>query len=127
MSTTLDSQRRMVNLDTAEFVPYGLQGSEQSDLTWCNISYDEAEGGGCFLVRFKPGGTSIPHEHVGYEEFLVLDGEIEDCDGAVYKKNDLVSLKPGSKHFSVSHTGCTVAVFIRGGFRTLEKGETVDA
>ena len=46
MSTTLDSQRRMVNLDTAEFVPYGLQGSEQSDLTWCNVSYDEAEGGG---------------------------------------------------------------------------------
>ena len=38
-------------------------------------------------------------------KFLVLDGEIEDCDGAIYKKNDLVSLKPGSKHFSVSHTG----------------------
>ena len=92
MSSTLDSQRHMVNLDSAEFVPYGLQGSVQSDLTWCNVSYDEAEGGGCFLIRFKPGGTSIPHEHVGYEEFLVLDGEIEDCDGAIYKKNDLVSL-----------------------------------
>ena len=44
MSSTLDSQRRMVNLDTAEFVPYGLQGSVQSDLTWCNVSYDQAEG-----------------------------------------------------------------------------------
>ena len=61
-----------------------------------------------------------------YETRTLLDGEIEDCDGAIYKKNDLVSLKPGSKHFSVSHTGCTVAVFIRGGFRTLENNEPVD-
>ena len=35
MSSTLDSQRRMVNLDTAEFVPYGLQGSVQSDRLCC--------------------------------------------------------------------------------------------
>ena len=41
MSSTLDSQRHMVNLDSAEFVPYGLQGSVQSDLTWCNVSYDQ--------------------------------------------------------------------------------------
>ena len=70
-------------------------------------------------------GKSINHEHVGYEELLVLDGEIEDCDGTIYKQHDFVSLKPGSKHFSVSHIGATLAVFIRGGFRTLDKGEPV--
>ena len=55
----------------------------------------------------------------------VLDGEVEDSDGHVYKQGDFASLRPGSKHFSISHTGCTVAVFIRGGFRTLDDGEPV--
>ena len=127
MSEKLASFRTIVNVETAEFVPYGLQGTEQSDLTWCNISYDDASGQGSFLIRFKPGAKSIHHEHVGYEEFLVLDGEIEDSDGAIYRRNDFVSLKPGSKHFSVSHTGCTVAVFIRGGFRTLDKRGSLDS
>ena len=125
MTDKLASFRSIVNVKTAKFVPYGLQGTEQSDLTWCNISYEDETGQGSFLIRFKPGASSINHEHVGYEEFLVLDGEIEDSDGLIYKQNDFVSLKPGSKHFSVSHTGCTVAVFIRGGFRTLDEGEPV--
>ena len=125
MTEKLASYRSIVNVETAEFVHYGLQGTEQSDLTWCNISYDEKTGEGSFLIRFKPGASSIKHEHVGYEEFLVLDGEVEDSDGTVYRKNDFVSLKPGSKHFSASPTGCTVAVFIRGGFRTLDDGEPV--
>ena len=125
MTDKLASFRSIVNVKTAKFVPYGLQGTEQSDLTWCNISYEDETGQGSFLIRFKPGASSIDHEHVGYEEFLVLDGEIEDSDGLIYKQNDFVSLKPGSKHCSVSHTGCTVAVFIRGGFRTLDEGEPV--
>ncbi len=40
MTEKLASFRSVVNVKTAEFVPYGLQGTEQSDLTWCNISYD---------------------------------------------------------------------------------------
>ena len=125
MTDKLASFRSIVNVDTAKFVPYGLQGTEQSDLTWCNVSYDEETCQGSFLIKFKPGASSINHEHLGYEEFLVLDGEVEDSDGAVYGKNDFVSLKPGSKHVSVSPKGCTVAVFVRGGFRTLDEGEPV--
>ena len=115
----------MVNFESAKFVPFERRGSVRTDLTWCNISYDEATGQGCFLMRFEPGTSSSPHEHVGYEEFIVLAGELEDSDGAIYRKNDLVSLKPGSKHVSVSHMGCTVAVFMRGVFRMLEKDEPV--
>ena len=125
MTEKLESFRSVVNVESAEFIPYGLQGEEQSDLSWCNISYDDKTGQGSFLIKFRPGGISISHEHVGYEEFLVLDGEVEDSDGHVYKQGDFASLRPGSKHFSVSHTGCTVAVFIRGGFRTLDDGEPV--
>jgi quercetin dioxygenase-like cupin family protein len=120
MPGTLSSMRDMVNVDDADWQTYSLQGEPQNDCAWCNLSDDEATGEGCFLFRFDPGGRSIAHEHVGYEEFVILKGSIEDHDGTVYKAGDFVSLKPGSRHWSRSKEGATVAVFIRGGFRTLD-------
>lgn len=115
---------KAVNFKTAIFETYSLQGQPQEDLRWCNLSYDEATGHGFFLIRFAPNARSIPHEHLGYEEFVVLDGEITDSStGATYRAGDCVSLPPGSRHFSVSATGCTTAVVVRGGFRTLDPGE----
>jgi len=119
MPGTLASMRDMVSVDDANWQTYSLQGEPQKDCAWCNLSYDEETGEGCFLFRFDPGGRSIAHEHVGYEEFVILKGSIEDHDGAVYKAGDFVSLKPGSRHWSKSKEGAVVAVFIRGGFRTL--------
>lgn len=120
------SQRRIVNFRSATFDTYSLQGRPQPDLTWSNISYDERTGQGFFLIRFAPGGRSIPHEHLDYEEFVVLEGEIADSDGGIYRPGDCVSLPPGSRHFSVSAEGCITAVFVRGGFRTLDEDESVD-
>ena len=123
---SLDAARKKVNYKTAKYKTYSLQGRPQPDLSWHNISYDEKEQAGIFLIRFQPGGTSIPHEHLGYEEFVMLEGEIEDSDGTVYRSGDCVSLAPGSKHVSVSRSGATAVVFVRGGFRTLKDGEKVD-
>ena len=135
MSTSLASYRTIVNVETATFgteSPHRMQRAPSADrpacgggATYCNISYDAEAGEGCYLVRFAPGAGSTPHEHVGYEEFLVLDGTLTDSDGAVYHRNDFVSLKPGSKHVSVSDDGATLAVFIRGGFRALDEIEDV--
>lgn len=119
MAGTLDSMRQVVNVDDATWQPYSLQGEIQKDCSWCNLSYDETAGEGCFLFRFGPGARSIAHEHVGYEEFLIVSGSVEDHDGVTYKQGDFVSLKPGSRHWSKSPEGATVAVFIRGGFHTL--------
>ena len=135
MSTSLASYRTIVNVGTATFgtePPHRMPRAASADrpacgsgATYCNISYDAEAGEGFYLVRFAPGAGSTPHEHVGYEEFLVLDGTLTDSDGAVYRRNDFVSLKPGSKHVSVSDDGATLAVFIRGGFRSLDENEDV--
>lgn len=122
----LGALRQMVNFKSAKFEVYSLQGRPQDDLAWHNLSYDDKTGQGFFLIRFKPGGRSIPHEHLGYEEFVVLKGAIEDSDGAVYRTGDCVSLAPGSRHVSASASGAIVAVFVRGGFRTLTGSEKVD-
>ena len=134
MSTSLASCRTVVNVETAIFgaePPHRMTRADRSDrpagggVSYCNISYDAGAGEGCYLVRFAPGTGSTPHEHIGYEEFLVLDGTLTDSDGTVYRRNDFVSLKPGSKHVSVSEDGATLAVFIRGGFRALDENEEV--
>ncbi len=132
---TLASHRTVVNVETATFgtaSPHRMRSAGAAGrrtcgngATYCNISYDAEAGEGCYLVRFPPGAASTPHEHIGYEEFLVLDGTLTDCDGTVYRRNDFVSLKPGSKHVSVSDDGVTLAVFVRGGFRVLAENEDV--
>ena len=117
--------RSITNIHDVAWEPYSRQGQVQEDCSWCNISFDDT-GSGVFLFRFDPGARSIAHEHLGWEEFLVVDGEIEECDGTVYHAGDFVSLRPGSKHWSASKNGAVALAFIRGGFRTLERDEGVD-
>ena len=49
-----------------------------------------------------------------YEEFYVIDGELEDADGKIFKKGDFVTFEPGSEHNSHSKNGCLLIVFMRG-------------
>jgi len=60
---------------------------------------------------------------MGHEEFLVLDGELIDCDGAEYCKGDYVHFQPGTKHSSTTPNGCTILVILRGNNRTLTEDE----
>ena len=116
-------QRTVVNFKEADFQVYSLQGKPQEDISWHNITWSDKESSGFFLVKFEPGGVSIPHEHLGYEEFVILEGELVDHDGWVYRTGDCVSLSAGTRHYSRSDRGAIVAVFIRGGFKTLNEGE----
>ena len=61
-----------------------------------------------------PGAKSLPQTHTGHEEFLMLEGELSDADGKVFKKGDFVSFEPGSEHSSYTKNGCLVLVFMRG-------------
>ena len=116
-------RRKVVNYKEAEFETYSLQGKPQADLSWHNISWSDEDDSGFFLIKFDPGGVSLPHEHLGTEEFVILEGEITDHDGWVYRPGDCVSLAKGSRHFSSSDTGAIVAVFVRGGFATIGADE----
>ena len=123
MSVESKVRRKVVNYKDAEFETYSLQGKPQADLSWHNISWSDEDDSGFFLIKFDPGGVSIPHEHLGYEEFVILEGEIADHDGWVYRPGDCVSLAKGSRHFSSSENGAIVAVFVRGGFTTIGADE----
>ena len=56
-------------------------------------------------------GSRSLREWVNACEVLVLEGELIDSDGTVFKAGDFVSFAPGTHHWSRTETGCVLAVF----------------
>ncbi len=112
--------RRVVATRETKFLPYDRYGTPRPNFSWLPLSQDKEKTYELILLRIDAGGISQPHEHMGMEEFLVLDGELEDCDGTVYRPGDFVSFRPGSRHSSTSHHGCLLLVFLRGINRAIE-------
>ena len=108
-------KRKITNLQKVEFVPFDNYGVVVPGMSWHKISYNKESGGqGTYVLKMEPGAKSLPHEHTGFEEFLMLDGELIDPDGKIFKKGDFISFEPGSKHSSHTINGCLVLVFMRG-------------
>ena len=106
--------RHVIECGKIKMHPYDRYGEPRTDMDWLPLSGRAEDGYECFLLRFHPGAESTPHQHSGYEQFLMLDGELEDSDGRVFGPGDFVSFDPGSRHCSVSHDGCTMLVILRG-------------
>ncbi len=92
------------------FRPYDMEGPVQPEMEWLPISYDRETGQGSYLMRMDPGAVTIPHDHPWMEEFLILEGELTDSNGCVYKAGDFVSYPPGSHHNSWTGPGCVIVV-----------------
>ncbi len=113
--------RRVTATATAALRPYDRFGTVIPGLWWLPLGQAGGAGGvECFLLRFDPGSASQPHEHSEVEEFLVLEGELEDCDGHRFKPGDFVSYAAGSRHFSRASEGCLILVILRAPNRLLE-------
>ena len=84
-------------------------------MNWHKISYSKKNGGyGTYVLKMDPGAKSMPHQHTGFEEFLILEGELTDADNKVFKKGDFITFEPGSFHSSYTKNGCLILVFMRG-------------
>lgn len=106
----LHKTRHVTQFETADFVPIGLFGGVEGTITWHNLSYDAKTGRGSYLMMMAPGASSRPHRHIGAEEFFVLEGELVDFDGHVYRSGDFVRLDSGTAHTSLTPTGCKLLV-----------------
>ena len=108
-------KRKITNPHDVEFVPFDNYGVVVPGMSWHKISYSKENGGhGTYILKMEPGAKSLSHKHTGFEEFLMLDGELIDLDGKIFKKGDFISFEPGSKHSSHTINGCLVLVFMRG-------------
>ena len=108
-------KRKITNLYDVEFVPFDNYGSPVKGMNWHIISYDKKKGGqGTYLLKMDPNAKSLPHMHTGFEEFLILEGELIDPDNKIFKKGDFITFEPGSTHSSYTKEGCLILVFMRG-------------
>ena len=109
------SKRKITNLFNVDFKPFDNYGVTVPGMSWHKISYDKQNGGyGTYILKMEPNAKSLHHVHTGYEEFLMLEGELTDLDGKIYKKGDFVTFEPGSTHSSHTKEGCLILVFMRG-------------
>jgi len=109
------TKRKITNLYNVKFEPFDNYGTAVKGMSWHKISYDKKNGGqGSYLLKMDPGAKSLSHEHGGYEEFLMLEGELVDPDNKVFKKGEFVTFEPGSQHSSYTKDGCLILVFMRG-------------
>jgi anti-sigma factor ChrR (cupin superfamily) len=103
--------RKIVRVATAPMQVYDLEGPVQPEMAWQPISFSKETGVGSYLMRMQPGAVVFEHTHPGFEEFVILEGELIDTDGTTYKAGDFVSFEPGTRHGSRTETGCLLAVF----------------
>jgi anti-sigma factor ChrR (cupin superfamily) len=109
------SKRKITNLFNVDFKPFDNYGEIVPGMSWHKISYDKQNGGyGTYILKMEPNAKSLHHIHTGYEEFLMLEGELTDLDGKIFKKGDFVTFEPGSTHSSHTKEGCLILVFMRG-------------
>ena len=111
----MKSKRIVTDIYNVKFEPFDNYGAIIPGMSWHKITYNKEKGGnGTYILKMEPGTKSLPHQHTGFEEFLILEGELTDLDGKVFKKGDFISFEPGSEHCSHTKNCCLALVFMRG-------------
>jgi anti-sigma factor ChrR (cupin superfamily) len=121
LAEVLGQHRQIIDTRNAELRPDNRFGEPTPGLSWLPLDFDEARGEGFYLVRFAAGASSLPHEHVFGEAFIVLEGVLIDSDGRELRTGEFVRYEPGTQHFSTSPDGCLLGVFLRGPNRRLAR------
>ena len=114
-SSTPSDVRKLIRTPDKKFQTYNRYGKTLPGVEWLPLSGGAETNKEVYLIRFSPGSRSHPHIHQGSEEFLVLDGELTDDDGVVFRSGDFVRFEPGTEHWSSSEKGCTMLVILTGG------------
>ena len=108
-------KRQIIETREEELLAYNRYGKLMSGLKWLPLSKDQNLEHEVFIIRFEANSSSSLHRHNGFEESYVLDGELIDADGKVFKKGDYIKFEKGSEHSSFSKKGCTLLVILYGG------------
>ena len=120
MKPITTAARTVVNIHTADYRHWvNEDGSELTDQGFLQLDDSFPPGSGFYVYKMEPGAITTPHEHTCRENFLILEGELIDNDGYIYRAGDLVMLDEGTQHSSSSPTGCLIAVFVRSVERDL--------
>ena len=74
------------------------------------LMHDPETGMLTLITRLAPGARVPYHRHEDLEQTYILEGSLEDDEGACTAGNFVIRPK-GSKHSPVAPNGCTMLVF----------------
>ncbi|WP_373504357.1 cupin domain-containing protein [Aestuariivirga sp.] len=114
------ADRRVANIYEAAYTPFVFEDGMTMGDSVLQLNDAEPLGVGFHVYRMPAGMTTRPHRHNGHEQFLILDGELIENDGTVFRKGDLVWLRDGTEHCSYTPNGCLLAVHIAATETTVE-------
>ena len=112
MKLIAEAHRRVANIYKNPFATWEIEGIAYDGLSYLQVNGSPEPGLGFHVFKMAPGAHVYAHEHTSDEEFLVIEGELIENDGTVYRKGDLVWLRAGTQHSSHSPSGCTVVVHV---------------
>ena len=115
------NHRKITDPFNVKFEPFNNYGSAIPGMSWHKITYNQKTGQGTYILKMEPGAKSKAHKHVNFEEFIILDGELIDPDNKIFKKGDVVTYEPGSRHSSYTKNGCLILVFMRALNKVIKK------
>ena len=113
MKPIATADRRVANIHDTPFKPWASENGADTGESLIQINSSDQDCVGFHIYRMAPGTTTTPHRHTDDEEFYVIEGELTDNDGTIYRAGDLVWLKKGTEHYSYSEKGCTLVVYIK--------------
>jgi len=102
------TERVVVDTGSLSWVPSPLPGVKRKMLERDGDEVARATS----VVCYAAGSAFDAHEHVGGEEFFVLDGVFSDEQGD-YPVGSYVRNPPGSRHRPFSRAGCVLFVKLR--------------
>ena len=108
----MPASRRVANIHTAAFTPFVYPDGVALGDAILQLDSDRPLGEGFHVYRMPAGMRTRSHIHNGHEQFLILEGELIENDGTVFKPGDLVFYADGTEHNSYTPHGCLLAVHI---------------
>ena len=88
---------------------------------WKKLRFDPQSGESAVLLRFQPGARYGRHRHPAGEQYLVLEGRLQDA-GRTWGPLSYVRHAPGSVHEPRSDEGCLLFVTLPAPIEDLHGG-----
>jgi mannose-6-phosphate isomerase-like protein (cupin superfamily) len=107
-------KRRIANIHDAAFQPFVYPDGVALGDSVLQLDDDRPLGEGFHVYRMPAGMKTRTHRHNGHEQFLILEGELIEDDGTVFRPGDMVFYRDGTVHNSHTPQGCLLAVHIAG-------------
>lgn len=114
------NDRRIANIHDTPYRSFVLPDGVALGDQVLQLDQDQPLGEGFHVYRMPAGMTTRGHRHNGHEQFLVLEGELHENDGIVFRAGDMVWYRDGTEHNSFTPNGCLLAVHIVKGETSVE-------